>query len=76
MSGLQNQGHIQNCLVAQETAYERMSTGSGAAWLARLPWEQEVVGSNPISPIFSSVGRAKSGEKEQNQTDEMTRRRS
>ncbi len=25
--------------------------GSGAAWLARLPWEQEVVGSNPISPI-------------------------
>jgi hypothetical protein len=25
--------------------------GSSAAWLARLPWEQEVVGSNPASPI-------------------------
>ena len=27
-------------------------TGSGAARLARLPWEQEVGGSNPLSPIL------------------------
>ncbi len=26
--------------------------GCGAAWLARLPWEQEVVGSNPTAPNF------------------------
>ena len=24
------------------------SSGRSAAWLARLPWEQEVVGSNPL----------------------------
>jgi hypothetical protein len=29
------------------------TAGSGAAWLARLPWEQEVGGSNPLSPIDS-----------------------
>ena len=29
-------------------------SGSGAAWLARLPWEQEVGGSNPLSPIAPS----------------------
>ena len=29
----------------------RSFAGSGAAWLARLPWEQEVDGSNPSSPI-------------------------
>ena len=27
-------------------------TGRGAAWLARLLWEQEVAGSNPVAPIF------------------------
>src|SRR5262245_39361983 len=26
-------------------------TGRSAAWLARLPWEQEVDGSNPFAPI-------------------------
>ncbi len=32
-----------------------LSSGSGAAWLARLPWEQEVGGSNPLSPIASFI---------------------
>ena len=26
--------------------------GRSAAWLARLPWEQEVTGSNPVAPIL------------------------
>lgn len=26
--------------------------GCGSVWLERLPWEQEVVGSNPVIPIF------------------------
>ena len=32
------------------------STGRGAGWLARLLWEQEVVGSNPAAPIFRPSG--------------------
>ena len=28
-------------------------SGRGAAWLARLPWEQEVAGSNPVAPILN-----------------------
>ena len=29
-------------------------SGRSAAWLARLPWEQEVVGSNPTAPTICS----------------------
>ena len=29
------------------------STGRGAVRLARLLWEQEVAGSNPVAPIFA-----------------------
>ena len=36
---------------ARGRCYILKVAGSSAAWLARLPWEQEVVGSNPISPI-------------------------
>ena len=32
-------------------------TGCGAAWLARLIWDQEVAGSNPVTPIVM-VGMA------------------
>ena len=32
--------------------YNYFTTGRSAAWLARLPWEQEVDGSNPFAPIF------------------------
>ena len=34
-------------------------TGCGAAWLARLIWDQEVAGSNPVAPSFyNMVGMA------------------
>ena len=33
--------------------------GCGAAWLARLIWDQEVAGSNPVTPSFyNMVGMA------------------
>ena len=28
-----------------------MITGCGSAWLERLVWDQEVAGSNPVTPI-------------------------
>ncbi len=27
------------------------ATGCGSAWLERLVWDQEVAGSNPVTPI-------------------------
>ena len=31
-------------------------TGCGSAWLERLVWDQEVAGSNPVTPIDDSCG--------------------
>ena len=28
-------------------------TGCGSAWLERLVWDQEVAGSNPVTPIIT-----------------------
>ncbi len=28
-----------------------VSTGCGSVWLERLVWDQEVAGSNPVTPI-------------------------
>ena len=30
-------------------------TGCGSAWLERLVWDQEVAGSNPVTPIPAGV---------------------
>ena len=30
--------------------------GCGSAWLERLVWDQEVAGSNPVTPMFIPLG--------------------
>ncbi len=30
-------------------------SGCGSAWLERLVWDQEVAGSNPVTPIADTV---------------------
>ena len=40
-------GYTCNCL----WEIQRMITGCGSAWLERLVWDQEVAGSNPVTPI-------------------------
>ena len=32
-------------------AVKKTITGCGSAWLERLVWDQEVAGSNPVTPI-------------------------
>ena len=36
-------------------------SGCGSAWLERLVWDQEVAGSNPVTPIFYSYEPGGSG---------------
>ena len=31
------------------------SPGCGSAWLERLVWDQEVAGSNPVTPIINTI---------------------
>ena len=39
-----------SCCVSDDT----VRTGCGSAWLERLIWDQEVAGSNPVTPTFST----------------------
>ncbi len=39
--------------VTRETK-KHWKTGCGSAWLERLIWDQEVAGSNPVTPICTS----------------------
>src|SRR5213593_1699810 len=41
--------------ICQYATITKSRTGRSAAWLARLPWEQEVDGSNPFAPIELSI---------------------
>ena len=34
---------------------ENSIPGCGSAWLERLVWDQEVAGSNPVTPIYAGV---------------------
>ena len=36
-------------------------TGCGSAWLERLVWDQEVAGSNPVTPIIWKLCASGSG---------------
>ena len=40
-------------MVVNRVFIHRTGSGRSAAWLARLPWEQEVGGSNPLAPTIS-----------------------
>ena len=40
-----------SCVAGNTTAMRQKNTGCGSAWLERLVWDQEVAGSNPVTPI-------------------------
>ena len=48
-------------MVGKGSSIPRNGSGRSAAWLARLPWEQEVAGSNPAAPtMYYDTALAKS----------------
>ena len=40
-----------SCVAGKTTAMRQKNTGCGSAWLERLVWDQEVAGSNPVTPM-------------------------
>ena len=41
-----------NFCISKNTGNDILS-GCGSAWLERLVWDQEVAGSNPVTPILN-----------------------
>ena len=42
--------------IARELVRGRLKpSGCGSAWLERLVWDQEVAGSNPVTPTYAGV---------------------
>ena len=41
-----------NTICVTEITTRKQKTGCGSAWLERLVWDQEVAGSNPVTPII------------------------
>ena len=39
-----------NTICVTEITTRKQKTGCGSAWLERLVWDQEVAGSNPVTP--------------------------
>ena len=44
-----------NTICVTEITTQKQKTGCGSAWLERLVWDQEVAGSNPVTPICAGV---------------------
>ena len=44
-----------NTICVTEITTRKQKTGCGSAWLERLVWDQEVAGSNPVTPSFKQV---------------------
>ena len=44
-----------NTICVTEITTQKQKTGCGSAWLERLVWDQEVAGSNPVTPILMRV---------------------
>ena len=42
-----------NTICVTEITTRKQKTGCGSAWLERLVWDQEVAGSNPVTPIYA-----------------------
>jgi predicted 3-demethylubiquinone-9 3-methyltransferase (glyoxalase superfamily) len=59
-------------------AYDAMDsiTGCSAAWLARLPWEQEVTSSNLVTPTFLAAEGSKKRSRERSEESKKTIARS
>ena len=43
-----------NTICVTEITTQKQKTGCGSAWLERLVWDQEVAGSNPVTPIVEN----------------------
>ena len=46
---------IHSCVTENRRNIKTNTSGCGSAWLERLVWDQEVAGSNPVTPIFMRV---------------------
>ena len=44
-----------NTICVTEITTRKQKAGCGSAWLERLVWDQEVAGSNPVTPIDMRV---------------------
>ena len=42
-------------LVSRRKRQIKQPSGCGSAWLERLVWDQEVAGSNPVTPTYAGV---------------------
>ena len=46
-----------NTICVTEITTRKQKTGCGSAWLERLVWDQEVAGSNPVTPSFKQTSQ-------------------
>ena len=44
-----------NGFCVSEMDLDKSTSGCGSAWLERLIWDQEVAGSNPVTPTIYTI---------------------